>query len=289
MIFSCTTFIFSAGILLFIPESAFAWGPATHLHFGLSLLEQPHLLSESVRLLLLSHSQSYLYGCISADIVLIKKLGSALEHCHRWEKGGELLEAAENGRQKAFAMGYLSHLAADCISHNCFVPSKTIESADSGMLKHVYWELCFDRRVTDARIHALFRSFLDEDFSDCDALFEKVISMRVLNFSFNKRMFDRVIKLQGLGRWQKLLSSISEQSDYPLTQSVIEDYSQRSIQAMSSFLNDPMQSWVRSFDPQGSEREAMVTRLRKDLSKLGPARRREAAFDWARQLNKLPQ
>ena len=130
--FWTTTGFLILGWLLLVPEPLAAWGPATHLHFGVAVLEQISRVGEAVRAILTSQALPFLYGCVSADIVLAKKLGRAVNHCHNWENGIRLIEQARTPRIKAFSFGYVTHLAADTLSHNCYVPSKTIESFDSG-------------------------------------------------------------------------------------------------------------------------------------------------------------
>ena len=79
--------IYVIGIaLLFVgvPEEAWAWGPAAHLHYGVAILNQLSQVADGVRSLLAYHPLPFLYGCVSADIVLAKKLGRSLMHCHHW-------------------------------------------------------------------------------------------------------------------------------------------------------------------------------------------------------------
>lgn len=283
--------LFSAFIFLavaLVPTEVLAWGPAAHLHYGTLILEQSHLLVDSIRILLSQNVSAYLYGTISADIVLIKKLGKEMDHCHRWDKGIELLDSAQTPRKKAFALGYLSHLASDCISHNCFVPSKTIESSDFSMMKHVYWEVCFDQWVTTPQTHALFRQFVDEDFSDCDSLFEENVSMRIGDFGFNKKVFDHMIKVQGLKRWQFLVDSLSTAAKFPLSQSTVDDFTQRSVDAIRSFLNERENAWIVGYDPQGEARAQEVKRMRKEILNTPRKLRIEIAQDFSEQMKRLP-
>ena len=125
-------------ILLVLPDAAFAWGPATHLELGKTMLENTKLLIPPARALLEAYPYDFLYGNISADIVVGKNLVEELKHCHNWKIGFKLLKKAESDSQRAFVYGYLSHLAADTIAHNHFIPEMMIRSFSSRTLRHIY-------------------------------------------------------------------------------------------------------------------------------------------------------
>ncbi len=260
-------------IAIFWPDAAFAWGPATHLHYGISLLDQLSQLTDAVRALLASQSFSFLYGSVSADIVLAKKLGRAATHCHNWENGMKLVDSAESDRTRAFALGYVSHLAADTISHNCYVPSKTISSYETGILNHMYWELLFDQQVTSPKTIELFRQIARGDFTDCDEHMERQIPTRIFDFSTNKKIFNQLLILQSAEKWQSLWTKFSKSSKRPLKEEEVADFSARSIQAVISFLNKGASSKYVTADPTGADRLRLAHQLRRyyksNLSKKG--------------------
>ncbi|MBI5683067.1 MAG: zinc dependent phospholipase C family protein, partial [Deltaproteobacteria bacterium] len=130
--------------IILIPEYAWAWGPATHLEIGRDILDSLRLLAPHIRELLSKFPHDFLYGNISADIVVAKNLTEELKHCHNWKVGLKVLKKASNPSQKAFAYGYLSHLAADTIAHNYYIPERLLISFSSRILRHTYWELRFD-------------------------------------------------------------------------------------------------------------------------------------------------
>lgn len=277
-------------LCLLFTDSAFAWGPATHLHYGLTILSLLSELPVYIRELLSGQTLNFLYGCVSADIVLAKKLGKALTHCHRWENGIRLIEETDHPKIKAFAFGYVCHLAADTISHNCYVPSKTIESYDSGILKHMYWELMFDKKVTTPEIIALFQEIAKTDFRECDEYMESKIQMRIFGFSTNKKIFNQLLILQGLNRWQKLWTGLSDKNPWTLHPGEVEQYTERSIHAIMSFLKEYKNSHYTKVDPTGEKRlkgaEILKKHYRKQLSlELAPSVKlvREAMERFARE------
>ena len=259
--------ILAALFPLLAAESAWAWGPATHLHYGMSVLHQLSQLADPLRALLAAHSIPFLYGCVSADIVLAKKLGRAMTHCHRWDNGFVLIEKAPTPRTKAFSLGYVSHLAADTISHNCYVPSKTIESYDSGVLKHMYWELLFDKKLTTNKTLELFEEIAKGDFSDCDEHMESLVPTRLFDFSFNKQIFNQLLLLQGLHQWQKLWASLSRTAPWPLKNEEVEKYIGRAMEAVMSFLKDQRKSHMLEADPTGQHRLKAANDIRRHFKK----------------------
>jgi len=230
-------------------------------------LGQLSQLADGLRLLLSAQPIPFLYGCVSADIVLAKKLGRAMTHGHRWDNGFRLIEEAQTDRTRAFALGYVAHLAADTISHNCYVPSKTIESYDSGILKHLYWELVFDRKMTNSKTLKLFEQIAKGDFNDCDAHMESLVPTRIFDFSFNKQIFNQLLLLQGLHQWQKLWSGLSKKNPWPLPPTEVKHFHDKAVGAVMSFLVDQKDSPMVAADPTGQARLRAAHELRRHFKK----------------------
>ena len=133
----------AAIVLLFLvvglwPSDAWAWGPYAHLDFGHQVLKNLSLLPAHMRALLQAFPFDYLYGCIYADVIIGKNRATFAKHCHNWKVAFDIFHHAETLRQRAFMLGYLSHLAADIIAHNYFVPFKIVESWPTRFLKHLF-------------------------------------------------------------------------------------------------------------------------------------------------------
>src|SRR3990167_2657095 len=133
--------IWFLAILCLLPVDALAWGPATHLEYGLTALAQLSLFLPWIQALLQKHPNDFLYGSVAADITLGKKYTHYTRNCHNWQVALDILDAAHTDRQKAFMLGYLSHLAADTVSHNFFVPFYSMKSFRTTSLRHTYWEV----------------------------------------------------------------------------------------------------------------------------------------------------
>lgn len=270
-------FVFFASVFgsFLIVENAWAWGPATHLQYGLNVLSNLDQLVGAVRVLIASQSLPFLYGCISADIVLAKKLGRKKTHSHNWKNGFRLLEDASTPRLQAFALGYGTHLAADTISHNCFVPRKTIESYASRALHHMYWELRFDQKVMTPEIQRLMKELARESFSDCDAHLSERVPTRIFDFSINKKIFNRLLVLQGIREWQMVMERVSNRGKCPLSEAEVRDFSSRSMTAVMNYLRYQENSKFVAGDPNGIARLKEAHRLRnlyrKQLRRDAPA------------------
>src|SRR5262249_48933023 len=81
-------------VVLLAPSLAFAWGPATHIDFGLQVLKHAAVLTPFVRELLRRYPDDYLYGCCAADIIVGKNFAKYLYHCHNWQVGLRVLDTA---------------------------------------------------------------------------------------------------------------------------------------------------------------------------------------------------
>ena len=121
----------AVALLLFLPDAAFAFGPAAHVYLGSHLLDALSLIPPTIADLLRAYPQSFLYGSMAADISFAKKYVPAGRHCHFWHVGEEILQTAENDRLRAVGYGYLAHLAADTIAHNFFVPRQLMLTAST--------------------------------------------------------------------------------------------------------------------------------------------------------------
>ena len=118
--------LLAAVLLVLCPADCLAWTPGTHIYLGESVLANLGLLPASVADLLRAFPFDFLYGNIAADSSIAKKYAPVGRHCHHWPVGLEILARAHSDALRAFALGYLSHLAADTVAHNFFVPRQLV-------------------------------------------------------------------------------------------------------------------------------------------------------------------
>ncbi|MBI4208137.1 MAG: zinc dependent phospholipase C family protein [Deltaproteobacteria bacterium] len=245
-------FIVTFLILLFSlsVDVAFAWGPLTHVRFGLEALQYLPLFAPAVQEFVRLHPLDFLYGNLSADLIIAKDMVRESEkHCHRWEIGFEVLQVAKTPAQKAFAYGYLTHLAADTISHNFFVPELSVTHFKARRLQHSYWELRFD--------HAVARDLWDPTFQIAkrcrhhDALLAAVLQKTLFSFRTNGRIFHGVLWAQRLKRWRKTTAWIDRRSRWAVSSGAVDRYFTLAMDSVLGFLADPHRAYCRRLDPTG--------------------------------------
>lgn len=270
--------------LVLLPDDAWAFGPATHVFLGEQVLGNLAFLPPLVAELLRAHPQSFLYGSMAADISLAKKYVPAGRHCHYWHVGEEIFAEAENDRLRAVALGYLSHLAADTVAHNVFVPRQLLLTRSTRALGHSYWEHRMDAHLGE-RFAALARSIvLDYDHSEADALFDRVLSGTIFSFETNRRIFRGMIRVQDSDRWKSAFDRVVQRSRWDLTDSDVETYLAHAFDSIIDYLLRRRASLPAALDPTGEVNLQMAKRVRRMALREGalrqPSRMAELADDF---------
>ncbi|NWF52449.1 MAG: zinc dependent phospholipase C family protein [Nitrospirae bacterium] len=163
----------------------------THIYLGSEIYYLGSFLPVLVFNLLKRHRGDYLYGNLMADIILAKNLLPLEKNSHTWEVGFSLLESAKKPSERAFSLGYISHLAADTVAHGIYTNGKKIEHtflelrADS-IIDRKYW---FQAIGIDREIQ--FRN---------DRFLEESLERAIFSFKTNKRIFKGVLFLSGLNK-----------------------------------------------------------------------------------------
>ena len=266
--------ILAVFIILALPDAALAWGPATHLELGKTVLENTKLLVPPVRALLEAYPNDYLYGNISADIVIGKNLVEELKHCHNWKVGFKLLRRAETDSQRAFAYGYLSHLSADTIAHNHFIPEMMIRTFSARSLRHIYWEMRYDA-LADKRIWQLPKKFVKEVHRDNDRLMDETIEGTPLSFRTNKTIFSSMLLMHRFEQWHKMLGLLSATSKWTLTKEEKEKYFAISVNTIIDLLTFSQKAHCLKKDPTGKHSLNAAKFIRKRLLTI-----RRSGRDW---------
>ena len=267
MLKSLAVILLPLGLLLMVPSEAWAWGVGVHLQVGSWLLDQGARLPVPLQTLLATYPHDYLYGCISADITLGKKYTHYLRHCHAWRMGRKVLEAAEDDAQRACAYGYLSHLAADSVAHGYYVPYKLMRSYNTTLLNHAYWEMRFEAHV-DHDAWQMARALGRFDFSDNDRMLRKVLANPIFSFATNKRLFDSLLLLNRLKRWQRTLTMLEHTTRRPLHESDRQEYLDLAKEAIFSVVTQMEDSPWFGTDPTGERALAAAAKIRRNLNLL---------------------
>ena|ERR1700687_2296260 len=255
------------------PAHAWAWGPITHLVHGSEVLGNLTIVGVSLQQLLRRHRREYLYGCVGADITQAKKYTRAQQaHCHSWQVGWAMLDRAESDGEKAFAYGYLTHLAGDVYSHNHFVPTQLIVSFRARMLRHIYWEARFDT-LQQAVGREIIRELRSHKFPECDALVKRVVSRTLFSFGTDKQIFNSFIAVHDLEQWHRILQRMSTRSRYPLPDELITRYNTVCHASIVDVLQHGKHAACQSSDPTGLEALALAKAVRRTLKTLDRRKR----------------
>lgn len=262
-------FFFVATLVIFLlfPHDAHAWGPITHLDYANTCLQNVTMFAPVVKQLLSQFPTDFLYGALAADITLGKDYVDYVYNCHNWRVGFLVLNEAKDDRQRACAYGYLSHLAVDIISHNFFVPYKTIRSYPTRTLGHVYWEMRFDAKRPRS-VWNLAKKLASLRFPHNDELFQRVLKRTLFSFKTNKRIFNSVLTLHKFRHWKTMMEKVHEVSRFRLLEKDMEDYRQLAIESVLGFLKDPAKAPCTKVDPTGADKLLYATEMRRELRDL---------------------
>ncbi len=255
-------------VLVLLPSDAHAWGPVTHLIHGATVLAGLNTLPPGLQEILRMFPDAYLYGCVGADIIQAKKFTRDLRyHCHSWNVGWQVLEGARSNSERAFAYGYLTHLAADTYSHNYFVPLQLIVSFRARALKHVYWEARFDAMQQEADWRRL-REVVSKLYPDCDELMERVVERTLFSFRTNKRIFNSVMALHRVEQWRRMMLRLGTRSRYLLGADEVARYDHLCSEAALDMLTNGAKARCVRLDPTGREHLERAEQIRKRLRTL---------------------
>jgi hypothetical protein len=253
----------AVALLLLFPDSAHAFGPATHVFLGHTLLDALAFLPGPLAGLLRAHPQSFLYGSMAADISFAKKYVQAGRHCHFWHIGEEILEEARNDRLRAVAFGYLAHLAADTIAHNYFVPRQLVLTSSTKALGHGYWEHRLDTQIGESFGMLARRVVMDYDHSEADNLFDSVLSGTIFSFETNRRIFRGMIRVQDNDRWKSVFDRVLQKSRWDLSEPTIDAYTSRAFDFVVDYLLRGRDSLAAQLDPVGDFNLQLAKKVRR--------------------------
>ncbi len=271
--------------LLLAPAHAWAWGPITHLVHGAEMLENLTILGLTLQRVLQRNRLAYLYGCIGADITQAKKYTRAQQaHCHSWSVGWEVLRRAQSETERAFAYGYLTHLAGDVYSHNHFVPTQLIVSFRARTLRHIYWEARFDTLQHPVR-RSLISELRGHHFPECDALVEEVVAGTLFSFRTNKRIFDSFIAVHDLDQWYRILGRLTLRSRYRLPANVVTRYNAVCHASVVDVFRLGKHAPCQAADPTGLTALLLAKQVRRTLKAL--ARRGRIPLKLQREIDVL--
>lgn len=288
MFFKITLFISISFIgILLTPDPAFAWGAGMHITQGTYILKNLNLIAPEIATILKAFPYDYLYGCISADIFIGKGVKKSLDHCHNWSVGRKMLSKAKSKENIAFVYGYLSHLAADIISHNIYVPNQLYMTSSTKRFGHIYWESRSDE-LLNKKIWKTAKDVIDRHNSHNDAFLQEMIKRKLIPFKMKKRVFSHSVKMNELSLWQKAAALVSKNSRWDVKKTYINELNRHSINLIIDFLKNGEKSLCFKFDPVGSDKLLSAKKKRKEAKAAGiKGNPRKALFKVPANIRKL--
>jgi hypothetical protein len=259
----------AAGVaIVLLPNVAYAWTPGTHVFLGEAVLGALPLLPPPIADLLRAFPHDFLYGSIAADTSIAKKYAPAGRHCHSWTVGLDVYEEAREETLRAFALGYLAHLAADAVAHNYFVPMRLAVTSSSAGIGHSYWESRFETHLgSDYSRRA--RELILLDHSRSDALLDRVLSPTIFSTQTNRRIFRGMVYVADSESWQRIFQLMTEKSRWDLPDEDVADYLARSFDFVIDFLRRFDRADPFRLDPAGTKHLRMAKRVRREALRIG--------------------
>lgn len=255
-----------AALLLAFPTDAQAWGPLAHLSFSAQALANLGSVQPALRHVLQDFGNEFLYGSLAADIVVGKNMARYLYHCHNWRVGFNVFKHAKPGGEQSFALGFLSHLAADTVAHNYFVPFKTVASYHKANTRHAYWELRYDQRM-DKGLSLVARTVTTRAMRTHDLYLRKMLGgASVLPFGVSRQLFRSLLATARIGRFGEVSRlALARERNLTLETDLVTDTNDLALRAILGTLEEGERSEAARADATGARNIRLATDLRKSL------------------------
>jgi hypothetical protein len=234
---------FSVVGIILIPSLADAWGPLTHVYLGYQVFDLgASLIPAGIYGILKKYRNDFLYGNLSADIILGRRFQGFEKNSHNWHVAWKLLNASHTDRQKAFAYGYLMHLCADTVVHN-LKPKRFPFS-------HSLLEVKSDS-IVDKKYRRVLKNLDKYMQKKNDVFLESKLESLIFSFKTNKRIFKGFLVLSRLPNYTPVSNFIDSRFPYEITVGDIYKFQEESLKCMIELLNNGRDSNVLKTHPLG--------------------------------------
>jgi len=258
--------LLAATALLIFADGAFAWGSATHIDIASQVLNQLGFIPAAIAVVLAKHTDAYLYGSVAADVVFAKRMSRVKQFCHHWSTGFKVLERAETPEGKAFAYGYLSHLAADTVAHGKYVPRQIAVTGSSMTFGHFYWEVRADG-LEDSDTWKRLRTLLRQTHDPHHDLLAEQLRGTFLPYIINRRLFEGMNRTVSHPLPRLALDALADYSRHELSPRLVRSYIEESVDRTISLLQKGDASLLLREDPNGTAALMQTHVLRRDVKR----------------------
>ncbi|MFH0813798.1 MAG: zinc dependent phospholipase C family protein [Pseudomonadota bacterium] len=256
-----------SSLLFLFCDDVLAWGPGIHIAQGQFVFENLSLVLPAIRELLQHYPIDFLYGCMSADIFIGKGSRRRDNHCHNWAIGLKMLLVAQEPFEKAFTYGYLSHLAADTVAHNFYIPNLLYRTSTTRKFGHLYWEFRSDI-FTEKKYWKIAKEVIVHHDPRADHFMVQTVPHRIFSFNTKKRIYSTSIHIYDLDQWRQTVTLVSQRSRWEVTREYIEYLKKLSFYLTIDFLSNPQQAVCLNYDPVGSDNIREAKKRRRLVRKL---------------------
>ncbi|MBN1906533.1 MAG: zinc dependent phospholipase C family protein [Deltaproteobacteria bacterium] len=282
--------IFVSLLIVFIfqiifADNAYAWGPAVHTVISCSILDGLKFILPDIAAILKQFPLEYIYGNLAADFFIGKGSKRKEGHSHNWETGFSILGEAESEREAAYAYGFLSHLAADVVAHNYFVPDLIYRFIMLKKLGHFYSEAVADK-FTGSFYLKMAADILSSKELECDKMLKAAVLANSGGFRAKKHIFKQSVKVSDYLYGSSQFSFVCNHSPYQIPAAYIDMMLNLSFRLVKDLLSNTGTSKCLSHDPIGEDnlRKASQNGF---MSRIRNTRQHESKFPVDKELLEL--
>ena len=259
-LFKVVLFLIVSLILqLILTDGAWAWGPAVHTVIACTALDELSAISPMIAAIIRSFPLEYIYGTLAADFFVGKGKKKREGHPHTWETAFRFLEEAKGDREAAYGYGFFSHLAADVVAHNYFVPNLIHSVSTWKRMGHIYWEVKADQFV-DPVYMRVARDVLSMEELGCDDLLKSAVRTSRNGLKTRKHLFTQSVKLSDFLSCSQPVGIVNRSSRYQISQEYLIFMINLAYRLVKDFLTHPGSSPCLSYDPIGSRNIRLASR-----------------------------
>ena len=252
-------FLISCIYGLIFPDGAWAWGPAIHTVLGCKIVDDVSHILLPVARIIHSYPLQYLYGSLAADFFVGKGHKKKDGHSHNWETGFKFFHEARDDREAAYAYGFFSHLAADVVAHNHFVPNLIHSISTWKRIGHIYWEVKADHFVGPFYTR-IARDLLSMEELGCDDLLRSAVKTSRNGLKTRKHLFTQSVKLSDFFYCTQPIGLATRGSRYQISENYLVFMINLAYRLVKDMLTHPGSSPCLSYDPIGSRNLRLASR-----------------------------
>jgi Zinc dependent phospholipase C len=244
---------------LICADGAWAWGPAVHTVISCNMIGSCTQILPAIASIIQSFPHEYIYGGISADFFIGKGQKKKVGHSHNWETGFKFLSEVNNDKEAAYAYGFLSHLAADVVAHNYFVPDLIHRVSIWKRMGHFYSEAVADKFVDPVYLK-IARDVLAMDHIVCDRLLKSAAVRNGYGLRAKKHLYAQSVRISDYLYCLPVFSDLEINSSYNVEDEYMAFMIELSFRLVKDLLSYPDSSACLSHDPIGSDNLRLARR-----------------------------